>query len=126
MLRLSIVVLGTATALIHLGIGLFGERFNPAFVLNGLGYLGLVTAVGISPGWMQGRRALLLGVFIAYAALTIVGWLAFGQRTVVDYLDKAIEILLVLALTWYWRVGDRPRSSAERARPGEAAEQSGP
>lgn len=108
MLRVVILILGTATALIHLGIGLFGERVNPMFVLNGLGYLALVAAIGLNPGWVQARRPLLFGVFMVYTAITILGWAAFGQRTVVGYVDKTIEVLLVLTLWQYWRAGETP------------------
>lgn len=103
MLRVAILVLGLATALIHLSLNVFGERFVPMFTLNGLGYLALVAAALAPMGWLDRRRELVLWAFMGYTALTILGWLAFGQRTPIAYADKIVEVLLVIALSQHRR-----------------------
>ncbi|MEY3150546.1 MAG: hypothetical protein RLY92_773, partial [Chloroflexota bacterium] len=39
---------------------------------------------------------------IGYTLLTIVLWVLIGEQTQIAYLDKLIEVLLVLALLWEW------------------------
>lgn len=46
---------------------------------------------------------------MGYAVVTILAWVAIGQRDIVGYVDKAIEIGLVIALWRHLRVGPRAR-----------------
>lgn len=101
-LAAGIVVLAVATALIHLllGISLGPPSVRPfplSFHLNALGYLVLVIAL-YAPQFLPVRRAV-RWVFIAYAVLTIVLWIFISpDRDLVGYVDKVIEVLLVLLL----------------------------
>ena len=96
-LRLGIIVLAVATAATHLYLGLVAGL--PLFVLNGLGYLVLLAAIyapipGLNPYKNAFRWAL-----VGFAALTILLWIAIGERSVVGYADKLVEILLIVLLT---------------------------
>jgi len=100
--RTVVIVLGLATALIHLSLN-FPPTIRPPellFTLNGLGYLALVAAFAFDPPVVREHRRALHYLFIAYTLVTILGWVAIGARNVVGYTDKAVEIVLVLAL---WR-----------------------
>ena len=77
------------------------------FTLNGLGYLGLLGAFIINPGFLAGQRRLLHYAFIAYTAITILAFLAMGDTGLggkpfnpVGWVTKIDEVLLILAL---WR-----------------------
>ena len=35
---------------------------------------------------------------MAYTAVTILGWVAIGERTAIGYVDKAIEVALIVLL----------------------------
>lgn len=92
---LGIIVTAIGTALIHLYLGLQGY---PLFVLNGLGYLGLLAALilpipRISDYWNMTRW-----VLVSYTALTIFLWILVGARNAIGYADKAIEIALIVLL----------------------------
>lgn len=107
--RPAIVGLGLATALIHLSLNL-PPFAGPGllFTVNGLGYLALVAAFALNPPLVRERSELLRYAFIAYALLTIVGWIVMGERSALAYVDKALEVALILAL---WRDGrSRPRA----------------
>ncbi len=93
--RLGIIVLTTGTALIHLYLGLQGF---PLFVLNGLGYLGLLAALILPIPRISDYRNLTRWVLVGYTALTIFLWMLVGARDVIGYADKAIEIALILLL----------------------------
>ena len=95
-LRLGVVVLTLATAMIHLYLGLSAGL--GLFVLNGLGYLALLAALyapipRLAPYGNVVRRA-----FVAYTALTVVLWILIGERNLIGYLDKIVEIALIALL----------------------------
>lgn len=95
-LQIGIIVLTVATALIHLGLNFP----DPAFILNGLGYLALVAALYV-PLPRKGLLAVLPSpavlrwLLIGFTALTVVLWLIFGARTTIGYVDKLIELALI-------------------------------
>jgi hypothetical protein len=91
-LRAGIVLLTLATALIHLQLAFP----DPAFILNGLGYLTLLTALYLPRAARY--RSTVRWVLIGYAALTIFLWLLLGARTPIGYIDKAIEVALISLL----------------------------
>jgi hypothetical protein len=68
------------------------------FILNGLGYLGLLGAYFLPIPLFQENHNLVRWAFIAYTAVTIIGWVAFGSRITIAYVDKAIEVLLIVLL----------------------------
>jgi hypothetical protein len=101
-LRLSIIVLTVATALIHFFyLNVRAGQIMPGFILNGLGYLALLALYlkWVKLPFLEGRDSMLRWAYIGYTAVTIVAWIAIGDKSdVLGYADKAIEILLVAAL----------------------------
>jgi len=97
-LRSAVLILGLATALIHLYLNIRDAQFYILFTLNGLGYLALLAGVFLPIPFLAGRERLVKLALIAYAALTILAWVAMGERSLLAYVDKAIEVLLILAL----------------------------
>ncbi len=93
-LRVGIVLLTLATALIHLQLAFP----DPAFILNGLGYLTLLAALYLPVPRVARYRNLLRWVLVGYAALSIVLWIFLGARTTIGYIDKAIEVALIALL----------------------------
>ena len=94
-LRVGVTVLTVGTALIHLYLGLLGF---PLFILNGLGYLGLLAALILPIPVISGYRSLTRWVLVGYTALTIFLWILVGARNAIGYTDKIIEIVLVALL----------------------------
>ena len=93
-LRVGIVLLTLATALIHLQLAFP----DPAFILNGLGYLTLLAALYLPVPRLVRYRNVVRWVLIGFTALTIVLWILLGARTPIGYIDKAIEVALILLL----------------------------
>ena len=71
--------------MIHLYLGLQGF---PLFVLNGLGYLGLLAALILPIPRISEYRNLVRWVFVGYTALTIFLWILAGARNSLGYTDK--------------------------------------
>jgi hypothetical protein len=98
--RIGIIILTLATALIHLTLN-FPDVI---FILNGLGYLTLVAALflRVPIQFVSQNRALVRWAFIAFTAITILGWLAIGDKTLpngmLGYITKVIEIILIALL----------------------------
>ena len=94
LLKFGIIVLTAATAAIHLYLGL------PPFVLNGLGYLALLAALYLPIPQLAPYRNAVRRLLIGFAALTIVLWLVItgGNSTAIGYIDKTIEVLLIILL----------------------------
>ena len=86
-----VVALTLATALIHAQLG------GLMFTLNALGYLGLAAAM-VLPGPFARIRWLTRLALVAFTLATISGWVFIGARFPLAYLDKAIEVLLVVFL----------------------------
>jgi membrane-bound ClpP family serine protease len=93
-LRVGIVLLTLATALIHLQLAFP----DPAFILNGLGYLALLAALYLPVPRLARYRNIVRRVLLGFTALTILLWILLGARTPIGYVDKAIEIALILLL----------------------------
>jgi hypothetical protein len=93
-LRVGIVLLTLATALIHLQLAFP----DPAFILNGLGYLTLLAALYLPVPRLARYRNVVRWVLIGFTALTILLWILLGARTPIGYADKAIEVVLILLL----------------------------
>jgi len=103
-LRIAIIVLTIATAVIHLLLNLGGIQIP--FIINAIGYVVLLALFfkWVNVAFMQGREKMLWYVFMGYTALTIVlyfvvnipGGTAFSMP--VGLVDKAIEVLLIIAL----------------------------
>ena len=93
-LRAGIVLLTVGTAVIHLQLNFP----DPVFILNGLGYLGLLAALLAPMPQVARYRNLVRLALIGYAALTIFLWILVGARTPIGYVDKVIEVALILLL----------------------------
>ena len=103
-IRLAVAVLATITAVIHWSLLLIMGAFDLAFFVNGVGYLALTAAYLTDVPLGANRRRLLHYIFIAYTALTILAWLAIGEKNpattlgALGYVDKVVEVLLIVAL----------------------------
>jgi len=95
-LVVGIFLLALATAIIHLYLGFsFG---NTLFVLNGLGYLGLLAALQLPIPQLARFRPIVRWVLVGYTALTIVLYFVMAPLTVIGLVDKAIEVALIVLL----------------------------
>src|SRR5512139_1334251 len=76
--QIGILVLTLITAFLHLAAALdkqlFPEGPDPLFILNGLGYLGLLGAYFLPIPFFQERHELVRRVLMGYAAVTILAW----------------------------------------------------
>ena len=95
LLQLIIILLTVATALIHIILAI--PEGLVMFYLNGIGYLVLVTALYLPQ--LRRWRGLIRIAFIAYTMVTIIAWVFIGERTTIGYLDKLIEVALVVLLS---------------------------
>ncbi len=108
--RMAILVFGLFTALVHLvllNISFVQETGSPdlLFTLNGLGYLALLVAFfweGVP--FFSTRRRLLNYLYIAFAVVTVLAWVAVGARTPLGFATKLDEILLIAALVMNLRL----------------------
>ena len=105
-LGVGIFVLTVATAGIHLYLALtavayMGLNFGVMlFILNGLGYLGLLAVLQLPIPQLARFRSAARWAMIAFAALTIVLFFVMAPKpyTIVGYVDKAIEVALIALL----------------------------
>src|SRR5260221_10694260 len=74
-----ILVLALITAILHLAAAfdkqLFPDGPDPLFLLNGVGYIGLLCAYFLPLEFFQQKRNLVRLGFSGFTALTIVAWL---------------------------------------------------
>lgn len=94
LLQFGIIALTAATALIHIWLAIPDNLI--IFYLNGLGYLALVTALYLPQ--LSAYHRLVRYALIAFAAVTIVGWAIIGERSAIAYVDKLIEVALIVLL----------------------------
>lgn len=96
-LQIAIIVLTLITAGIH-----FTLVFPSAlFILNSLGYLTLLAAFFINIPFLRRNHELVRWAFMAYAVVTILAWIAIGDKTwIVGYIAKLDELVLIYLL---WR-----------------------
>jgi hypothetical protein len=112
-----IIVLVLATAVLHLAAAfdriLFPDGVpDPLFLLNGLGYLGLLGAYFLPIPFFQQRHKLVWQVLFYYVIVTIVAWLViwvginvigqgvpfFGRDSIYGVPAKIIEVILLSLL----------------------------
>ena len=116
-LQWGIVALTVITAIIHIWLGLgFLNQGGLIFVLNGVGYLGLLALLYLNIPVLARSRNVIRWLLIAYTAVTVVAWLFIGTGspfagpvhmgtpTIVAYIDKLVEIVLIVLL---WLDGQR-------------------
>ena len=104
-LGIGVFLLTLATAVIHVYLALtaipyFGLNFGVMlFILNGLGYLGLLAALQLPIPQLARFRSAARWALVAYAALTIVLWFIMAPSYEgIGYIDKAIEVALIALL----------------------------
>ena len=105
-LGVGILLLTLATAGIHLYLALtaftyMGLNFGVTlFILNGLGYLGLLAVLLLPIPQLARFRSAARWALVAFAALTIVLFFVMAPKpyTIVGYVDKAIEVALIALL----------------------------
>jgi len=90
-LHAGIVGLTLTTAAIHASLG------GLLFTLNAIGYAGFAVLM-VLPGPIAAVRWLLRLGLLGFTAVTIGGWILFGARFGLAYVDKGVEVALVLAL----------------------------
>lgn len=98
--RVAIIILTVATAIIHFRQAFLFLIPDILFVLNGLGYLGLLAALCLPIPQLSGYENLIRFALIGYTALTIVLWFVItgGYGTSIAYIDKVIEVVLIAML----------------------------
>ncbi len=93
-IRIGVVVLTLMAALVHLSL-LFPD---PVFILNGVGFLALLAALYLPVPRLVPHRRAVRWTLIGYATLTILAWVAIGERTPLGYSTTAGEVALVILL----------------------------
>lgn len=94
-----IIVLGMTTALIHAYLNVRLGHLDIPFTLNAVGYLALTTAIARPFSVLAGKEKLLHFAFMVFTGVSILGWLALGDKSDwLGILDKVIEVLLLIAL----------------------------
>jgi hypothetical protein len=94
-----VVVTALATAAVHayLATVMRPGEIDLMFTLNALGYVSLLIA-WLLPALAAFRRVITIA-FIVYTLVTILGWLAIGDKTsLLGWADKAIEVVLLATL----------------------------
>ena len=93
----GIILFAVITAILHMM--LFPDIM---FMLNGLGYLGLLGAYFLPIPFFQQRHNLVWWALVGYTALTIVLWVIMGEKnfsastsSMIGYYAKAAELLLI-------------------------------
>lgn len=113
----GIIVLVLITAILHLSAAfdkvLFSYGPDPLFILNGLGYLGLLGAYFLPIPFFQKQHKLVWGALFAFVIVTIIAWLFiwvgqyviirgepfFGHDSIYGVPSKIAELIL-LGLLW--------------------------
>jgi hypothetical protein len=93
-IRSGVIVLTLIAAVVHLSL-LFPD---PAFILNGLGYLALLAALYLPIRPLVPYRRLVRWALVGYATLTILLWVAIGERSLLGFATTADEVALVVLL----------------------------
>ena len=96
LLSVAIIILTVATALIHFLLAIPAGLI--AFYANALGYLVLLGALYLPIPALARYRRLARYLLIGLAMTTLIGWIIAGERTAIGYIDKVIEILLIVLL----------------------------
>jgi len=109
-IRSVVVALTLATAAIHASLG------GLLFLANAVGYSLLALAM-VVPGPIGQVRWLVRLALLGLAAATIGGWVLFGTRFPLAYLDKGIEVALIGVVGLeLWRSDGGPVGIARQAR----------
>ena len=91
-LRVTIVALTLATAYIHFTLG------SMLFLANAAGYAVLAAGMVAPLGILVRNRWIVRAALLGFTAVTIIGWALIGPRFMLAYVDKGIEVALVVLL----------------------------
>lgn len=122
--QIGIIVTVLITASLHFATAfdkiLFPEGPDPLFILNGLGYLGLLGAYFLPIPFFQSRHRLVWWALVAFASITIIAWLViwvgfyvirdgvpFFSHDSIYGVPAKIDELILLALLWKDRSSSR-------------------
>ena len=109
-LRSLVVGLTLVTATIHAQLG------GLLFMANAIGYTTFALAM-VAPGPIGQVRWLVRVGLIGFTAATIGGWLLFGARFPLAYVDKAVEVVLIAVVAVeLWRSDGGPVGVVRQAR----------
>jgi hypothetical protein len=102
-LQWGIILLTVVTALVHLDLAYSGiihrmSFLSIMFLFNGLGYLTLLAALYLPIAPLAGYRAWVRWVLMGFTALTVILWVIMGGRFSLAYIDKVVEIALIVLL----------------------------
>lgn len=104
-LQIGIIVLTLITAAIHFWMAVKFPDMRTIFILNGIGYLGLLGLLFLPFDFLKGIHGLARWALIAYTALTIFAFffvtLSNGWRLQDDPIGlatKALEVVLIVLL----------------------------
>ena len=97
-LRIAIVVLTLATAVIHVYWGIIQTPIVVPLLLNGVGYTTLVSALYLPLPRLKSLQPRVRWVLLGYTALTVLLWALVGPRVPIAYVDKVVELALILLL----------------------------
>jgi hypothetical protein len=96
-----IILLTLVTAAIHISL-LFPDV---VFILNGLGFLSLAAAYFLPIPLFAQRRKWIAWAYMGYTLVTILLWVAIGERSTLGFATKIIEIALLISLWMDYRRG---------------------
>lgn len=115
-LQVALIVLGSMTAFLHLGIGLRGKGL---LLLNGLGYIGLIYALLLPISFLVSKRNWIYWLLLGYTVVTFVGYFATHSVSMFSWmaiLTKVVELgLMGLLLVKIWQARKVPRQAASPA-----------
>jgi hypothetical protein len=101
-LRTLVTITAVVTALMHLYYAFFQigptQTLGIVFILNALGYLGLLLAYLGKLSFLRLSHNLVTWAFIGFTAFTILAWVAMGERSPLAYVTKLDELVLIVAL----------------------------
>ena len=93
-LQLGIILIAIIAAIVHITL-IFPDVM---FILNGLGYLGLTGALFLALPFFKDHRSLVRYVLMGYTLLTVILWVAIGERSFVGYGTTLLEVVLIVML----------------------------
>jgi hypothetical protein len=107
-LQAIVVGLTLVTAAVHQSLG------GTLFTLNAIGYASLAALLAL-PGPISRIRWLARLALIGFTLTTIGGWVLFGARFPLAYVDTAVELVLVtLLVAQVWVIDGGPREITTR------------
>lgn len=94
--KIAILILTLVVAVIHISL-LFP---NPVYLLNGVGYLTLLSAYMLPISFLKEKHELIRKLMIGYTLLTIVAWIAIGSNppSLLGLITTIMEIVLAVCL----------------------------